>query len=226
MSPCIRLVRVLTVFITLLGQYVGASPLHMIEPSGSDLVQVESHVVATRQGGGELLELTAEIVEIGAHAIADLVGKKVDQDHDKMSAFTQSTAAQMSKNWPNKNVMVVHGSHDQNFVDEVHSHHELDIIVGGTIGYEIYVFTSGDFTLHSDGGYINWCFMGNFQRGDGGYVKFDPIQGMSGIEGDFLIIPTDFLFQMHLPLYLKTKSHNRVQTRSQIKPRHQHQIQP
>lgn len=42
------------------------------------------------------------------------------------------------------------------------------------IHYEVTVFQNGNMTLLGDGGYINWCFEGNFDRMDN-HVQFNPI---------------------------------------------------
>ena len=46
--------------------------------------------------------------------------------------------------------------------DAVHYHQELDIGLGFTKGYEIWVFDSGTFSLAGDGGYVNWAIGGCF----------------------------------------------------------------
>ena len=46
--------------------------------------------------------------------------------------------------------------------DAVHVHQELDIGLGFTQGYEIWVFDSGTFSRAGDGGFINWAFGGCF----------------------------------------------------------------
>lgn len=77
--------------------------------------------------------------------------------------------------YPKYNVMIVFSQHLQHF-DEgcLHFHIELKPFILGTVGYEIYVFKHGWFTLLGDGGYDNWCFGGNFKR-DGKSVQFfDP----------------------------------------------------
>lgn len=85
----------------------------------------------------------------------------------------------MRARFPQFNWIVVHVKHTTKFdgtkgVDWGHKHHELDIQIGGTIGYgltvecgwlsannspvaryEIYNFKSGEFTRHGDGGFIN-----------------------------------------------------------------------
>merc|ERR1711971_1000349 len=41
--------------------------------------------------------------------------------------------------------------------------------------YMVYIFVEGTFVNHGDGGYINWCFWGNFSR-DGGRLTFTRIE--------------------------------------------------
>ncbi|EPQ53362.1 hypothetical protein GLOTRDRAFT_100927 [Gloeophyllum trabeum ATCC 11539] len=40
--------------------------------------------------------------------------------------------------------------------DWVHQHFEIDIEIGGTIGYELYLGNTGTFKRNGDGGDINW----------------------------------------------------------------------
>lgn len=84
--------------------------------------------------------------------------------------------------YPNKNVIVYHDQDSQtNFVNGVHSHQELNLPDGPeTQGYEIYVFDSGTFTLAGDGGYLNWCFAGDYDRdGESTTVTFNTIEDTS-----------------------------------------------
>ncbi|EJD44584.1 hypothetical protein AURDEDRAFT_114304, partial [Auricularia subglabra TFB-10046 SS5] len=67
----------------------------------------------------------------------------------------------MAKEYPKTNVVVCHTDHEAHFdgqegVDWAHTHFEIDIQLGGTIGYEVYVGGSGTFKRKGDGGYINW----------------------------------------------------------------------
>ena len=55
--------------------------------------------------------------------------------------------------------------------DAVHVHHELDIGLGFTQGYEIWVFDYGNFSRAGDGGFINWAYEGCF-TGQGADVTF------------------------------------------------------
>ena len=55
--------------------------------------------------------------------------------------------------------------------DAVHVHQELDIGLGFSQGYEIWVFDSGTFSRAGDGGFINWAFGGCFSE-NGAHVTF------------------------------------------------------
>ncbi|KIY72583.1 hypothetical protein CYLTODRAFT_343826, partial [Cylindrobasidium torrendii FP15055 ss-10] len=70
----------------------------------------------------------------------------------------------------NKNVVVCHTKHEYHWdgvqgVDWYHEHFEVDIAIGGTIGYEVYVASSGTFKRNGDGGEINWGWNGVLARG-------------------------------------------------------------
>jgi hypothetical protein len=63
---------------------------------------------------------------------------------------------------PGWNCVVVHTKHDTKFdgkqgADYAHEHKEIKMKfpAGSTIGFEIYTFRSGTFTLKGDGGYQN-----------------------------------------------------------------------
>jgi hypothetical protein len=63
---------------------------------------------------------------------------------------------------PGWNVVIVHPRHKTKFdgkqgMDWAHEHKELKMRfpVGSTIGFEIYTFRSGEFTLQGDGGFMN-----------------------------------------------------------------------
>ena len=55
----------------------------------------------------------------------------------------------------------------------MHQHKELRLDARpGTKGYEINVFDDGKFTLHGDGGYLNWAFSGCVKERKGNYIEF------------------------------------------------------
>ncbi|KAJ8702334.1 hypothetical protein PTI98_001057 [Pleurotus ostreatus] len=98
----------------------------------------------------------------------------------KRETFTKEVVSEMRARFPQFNWIIVHVKHTTKFdgtrgVDWGHKHHELDIQIGGTIGYEIYNFKSGEFTRHGDGGFINWAFQGNLKSrsSDGRHLVFN-----------------------------------------------------
>ena len=65
--------------------------------------------------------------------------------------------------YPHHNVMLVHPLHSHNLHECIHL--ELEVLASGkSFIFQLYVFKYGDFTLHGDGGDINWSFYGNFHR--------------------------------------------------------------
>ncbi|KAF9558824.1 hypothetical protein CPC08DRAFT_763681 [Agrocybe pediades] len=87
-------------------------------------------------------------------------------DNDFRSQFTSKFVVDLRKAYPQYNWVVCHTAHNYNFKgtqgkDWGHSHQELPISLGHTIGYEIYWFTEGVFRRTGDGGYLNWAYSGN-----------------------------------------------------------------
>jgi len=110
------------------------------------------------------LQAAVEIVE----AVVDLVEGIIDminEDNTKRDQFTVDTVTQSGQQWPGFNWVICHTDHTTAFdgtqgTDWGHTHHELDISLGRTIGYELYWFRSGTFTRNGDGGYLNWAYEG------------------------------------------------------------------
>ncbi|KAJ8522025.1 hypothetical protein ONZ45_g1390 [Pleurotus djamor] len=103
----------------------------------------------------------------------------IQQDNERREAYTKGVVAEMRNKFPNFNWVICHVKHSTNFegtrgVDWGHKHHEFDIVIGGTIGYELYWFRKGEFTRHGDGGFINWAYRGNVvsRSGDGKHITF------------------------------------------------------
>jgi len=120
---------------------------------------------ASRSGGAG-----AAVIDVVA-GIDKIIASFNDQNVDRGTA-TQAIVEHLYEAYPDKNVMVVHSPHLETFNGSVHRHMELPQTVG-TIGFEIYVFDDGDFTLLGDGGFQNWCFKGNYERdGKSRKVKF------------------------------------------------------
>jgi hypothetical protein len=108
------------------------------------------------------------------------IGQLVAQEHATESAFTQALVAQLTRQYPDKNVVVYHDQDCKfNGVNAVHQHVECNLsFFSTTQGYEVQIFDSGTFTLVGDGGYLNWCFGGNYNR-NGNFVQFNQISGNS-----------------------------------------------
>ncbi|RDW67047.1 hypothetical protein BP5796_09796 [Coleophoma crateriformis] len=134
-------------------------------------INAMSNTIEVRQGALDILEVGIEIMNL----IKDIVDIDKDQ-HAAESQYTQSMVAQLRREYPDKNVIIYHDqdSHVEFDSSAVHEHQEFDIGLGMTEGYEIYVFDSGSFTLVGDGGYLNWCLGGDFDR-NGNDVTFNQI---------------------------------------------------
>ncbi|KAF4604958.1 hypothetical protein EYR40_003741 [Pleurotus pulmonarius] len=103
----------------------------------------------------------------------------IQQDDRRREEYTQGLVREMRAQFPEFNWVICHPEHDYKFdgergVDWGHKHEEFDLVIGGTVGYEIYNFRSGEFTRHGDGGFINWAFNGNVltRDQDGAHVVF------------------------------------------------------
>lgn len=92
--------------------------------------------------------------------------------------FTQATVASLSQQYPDKNILIYHTQQGKGTFRNValHDHYELKLSRVQTWGFDIWVFDSGVFDLSGDGGYIAWCFAGNFKR-NYHHVEFFPNQG-------------------------------------------------
>jgi hypothetical protein len=101
-----------------------------------------------------------------------------NNDHAYEEAYTKAVVSQIRDEYPNMNVMIVHSAHDQNFQGCTHVHYEFQLFGGRTQGYEVYVFHSGTFKLNGDGGFINWCYDGNYTKDsdDGHQLTFHELR--------------------------------------------------
>ncbi|KAJ9612273.1 hypothetical protein H2200_003870 [Cladophialophora chaetospira] len=130
------------------------------------------------------------IIDTVIELIKDI--EELANQHAVESNFTQTTVDKLRDHYPTMNVMVFHNQDSYtDFNGGNHTHYELDIgsilgIIHRTQGYEIWVFDSGDFELAGDGGYVNWCFDGDYDR-KGNDVTFYSMNGderaMRGREG-------------------------------------------
>ena len=113
--------------------------------------------------------------------------------HAAESNFTQQTIISLMNQYPDKNQLIFHNQ-DSTYslgtfclicyrpflaeffsVNGTHVHHELDLGLGFTQGYEIWVFDYGNFSLAGDGGSENWA-AGGCLSGPSSDVIFTQIQ--------------------------------------------------
>lgn len=84
---------------------------------------------------------------------------------DIRELFTQLAINSLASFWPQWNILIYHNQHSGYiFYYDIHVHYELVTGAGTTYGYEVHLFDRGAFILSGDGGFINWCFAGNFTR--------------------------------------------------------------
>ncbi|KAJ3508157.1 hypothetical protein NLJ89_g5906 [Agrocybe chaxingu] len=145
-------------------------------PVGDGWVDPKGVTVTAKPGGGGGLDpgLIADIVNI-IKDIIDAIGK----DDDNRGQFTKTLVSKMFASYPEYNWVCCHTAHSyrwdgQEGVDWAHDHEEFDIVIGGTIGYEIYWAGSGIFALHGDGGFENWAYIGSVsaKSEDGRLIMF------------------------------------------------------
>lgn len=69
----------------------------------------------------------------------------IEDQAAKEGKFTQDTLDKLLDAYPNKNVIIYHDqdSYRDLSSDAVHAHYELDLLLGFTKGYEIWVFDTG-----------------------------------------------------------------------------------
>ncbi|TFK49817.1 hypothetical protein OE88DRAFT_387898 [Heliocybe sulcata] len=99
-----------------------------------------------------------------AGSIAELLDSVISQggsDDTKRANGVRNVVDGMAKQYAPVNVVACHTDHQASFdgaqgTDWVHQHFEIDISVGGTIGYELYLGNTGTFKRNGDGGDINW----------------------------------------------------------------------
>ncbi|KAF6742448.1 hypothetical protein DFP72DRAFT_938164 [Ephemerocybe angulata] len=117
----------------------------------------EIQVLESRQAAIILLALANAVLAIMHNLTKDDEGRR---------KFTQQTVQEGRKTWPEYNWVICHPKHTTKFdgtegAEWGHLHHEYDLIIGGTIGYDIYWFTSGKFERDGDGGFLNWAYFGD-----------------------------------------------------------------
>ena len=109
------------------------------------------------------------------------------EERDKRGQYVIQLLNEMSNTHPQKNVLIVAQSspHRMDF-NGVTITRSASFDAGEALGhgaghderlvthFKCYAFDDGEFTLEGDGGYCNWAFKGNFERGgrDNKHVLF------------------------------------------------------
>ncbi|OQV05469.1 hypothetical protein CLAIMM_10202 [Cladophialophora immunda] len=119
-------------------------------------------------------DIAAGIVDVGVALVGAIWDTGADKDY--RSSWTQVQIGDMSSSNPGKNVMCVFTKHDASgLINRQMTVRECTCPNSGSVlTYSCYVFDSGPFVLQGDGGYLNWCFAGNFIR-NGNNVNFSPL---------------------------------------------------
>ncbi|KAL2610475.1 hypothetical protein R1flu_029048 [Riccia fluitans] len=110
-----------------------------------------------------MAESFAELASVFPDTYAFLQSNFNDTQVDRESAIG-SIVNHLRAAHPDKNVMVCHPPHLPSLNNASKMHLELNTGLVGTTGVDVYVFDDGIFTNLGDGGFINWCFDGNFVR--------------------------------------------------------------
>ena len=121
------------------------------------------HTTFVIMAGAFGLDAALSGVSMGLGELID----KAKQD-GKRSDFTQMTVNSLMADNEGFNVMICCTECDPQ-LDNVKLH--LEDQEYGFATYQVWVFESGTFDLKGDGGLINWCFGGSFDR-DGKHVEF------------------------------------------------------
>jgi hypothetical protein len=99
-----------------------------------------------------------------------------------MEKFTREYVKTAQEYHPDKNILAVCTQHEtefEGFVDGSPSHYSLDFGLANGVTYSCYIFEKGKLAKHGDGGFNNWCFVGNYERfsdGNTEFVHFNPIE--------------------------------------------------
>ncbi|KIW86698.1 uncharacterized protein Z519_12684 [Cladophialophora bantiana CBS 173.52] len=119
-------------------------------------------------------DLAEGAVQVGTAIFGAIFNSGADKDF--RSSWTQVQVGDLTSKNPGKNVMVVFTKHDASgLVNSTMTIRECTCPNSGSVlTYSCYVFDSGPFVLQGDGGYLNWCFAGSFNR-NGNNVTFNKL---------------------------------------------------
>ncbi|CEH17454.1 hypothetical protein CBOM_03495 [Ceraceosorus bombacis] len=128
---------------------------------------VQQSAVEPRQAGG----IGRAVVQIGKvlARIVEEVMKDVEADKVKRADQARETVDRMAREYPDTNFLASHVEMDNKFggvekQDWAHDHFEVDIKVGGTIGFELWGFQDAVIKRKGDGGALNWAWTGVLEK--------------------------------------------------------------
>jgi hypothetical protein len=121
-----------------------------------------------------------KVFQSAADLFSGLFGGCGQNEGAKMAEYTKTTLDGLRKEFPEKNIMLIHPKHTASLdANAVHYHYDLNTeCFGRHAGYDAYVFDFGDIDLQGDRGWENWGFAGNYvwdKENNGNHVHFDPI---------------------------------------------------
>jgi hypothetical protein len=128
---------------------------------------------ASKVDAGAAIENAQQLTEL-IKSVGDIASGLWEEDHEAQANWVRDVMrAAYAKENGNKNVLIFHDqASNAQLNGGVHQHYELSINkLGGTKGFEVWVFDDGTFERAGDGGYSNWGFTGCFEQ-SGSYVKF------------------------------------------------------
>ncbi|KAJ9143086.1 hypothetical protein NKR23_g6713 [Pleurostoma richardsiae] len=109
------------------------------------------------------------ILDVAEFIVSEIINLN-EENAQKEGKFTTDTVSALLSAYPDKNVVVYYDQDSgYEFYNGAHRHYELDLELGFTKGYEIWVFDYGWFELAGDGGYQNWAYGGCVDTTDSTY---------------------------------------------------------
>jgi len=120
-------------------------------------------------------KVVVKVIEVVVNAIKG----QIEKDKTMRGHWTSKMIGDLRAKSPRFNFVLCHTKHKTSFkgkqgVDWGHSHQELHVSFGKTVGYEIYWFKEGTFERIGDGGWLNWAYSGAVKNksGDGKKLTF------------------------------------------------------
>eukprot|EP00775_Hariotina_reticulata_P002889 gene2889-3178_t len=111
-----------------------------------------------------------EVYPVVKSIITDLVGLFTGANDHEREEWIKGLVGQLAQQYPGFNVLVFKSGHFTEGPEDVQVQTETRY---ADSNFTIMVFGSGKFVRDGDGGFINWCFMGKFDRCDNEVTFYD-----------------------------------------------------